>query len=88
MYAQVVVPLPLPPLTYRVPDGVSLAAGDAVTVRVRNKTLHGVVAEILRELPKEVKFDVKPLVGPTEDFPSLGSETRRMLSWEIGRAHV
>ena len=46
MFAQVVVILPLPPLSYRIPPGLTLAPGDPVKVRVRNKIHDGIVVEI------------------------------------------
>lgn len=87
MYAQVLVPLPLPPLTYAVPGGMTLEAGSPVAVRVRNKTVHGVVLEIIRELPAKPKFQVREISGPSEDFPFLGSETLQMLRWAAEYYH-
>ncbi|MGZ3731730.1 MAG: replication restart helicase PriA, partial [Bdellovibrionota bacterium] len=87
MFAQVVVPLPLPPLTYRVPAGLNLARGQAVAVRVRKKIYHGVVTEVLPSLPADLKFEVRELEGPTEDFPPLGDEILRMLAWAADYYH-
>lgn len=87
MYAQVVVPLPLPPLTYRIPEGLTLVRGDAVAVRVRKKIYHGVITEVLEKLPENLGFEVRDLEGPTEDFPPLGDETLRMLTWAADYYH-
>lgn len=87
MWAQVVVPLPLPPLTYRVPAGLNLKPGAAVRVRVRNKVLNGVVSSLLKEVPPGLKFEIRELDGVTEDFPSLGMETLKMLAWAADYYH-
>lgn len=87
MFAQVVVPLPLPPLTYRVPEGLLLEPGQAVTVRVRKKIFAGVVTAVESQLPPDLKFEVRPLDGLSEEFPSLSEETRKMLAWAADYYH-
>lgn len=81
MFAQIAVPLPLPPLTYAVPDGMQPKVGDAVLVRVRKKILSGTVLALDNKAPESHKFEIKPLEGFSEDFPQLHSETLQTLRW-------
>lgn len=87
MYAQVLVPLPLPPLTYTIPPGLDLQAGSAVEVRLRNKTVQGVVLELLDKLPEEPKFQLKDIAGHSDNFPDLSPECRKMLKWAAEYYH-
>ncbi|RZA01745.1 MAG: DEAD/DEAH box helicase, partial [Proteobacteria bacterium] len=82
MFLQVAVPLRLPSLTYRVPEGMPApAVGDPVKVRVRNKVLDGIVLGLSAEPPPGVKFEIKAIDGPSEDFPKLGPQTLEILRW-------
>jgi len=87
MYAQVIVPLPLPPLTYAVPAGLKLHVGSPVAVRVRNKLVHGVVLELLDELAEKPKFEIKPLLGLSEETPELNVDTLKTLKWASDYYH-
>lgn len=87
MYAQVLVPLPLPPLTYAVPGDLCLGPGSPVSVRVRNKTVAGIVTELVDKLPAAPKFQIREISGPSEDFPPLGKETLQMLKWAADYYH-
>src|SRR4051794_28899548 len=79
--------MPLPPLTYGVPEGLTLEPGQAVSVRVRNKQISGFVTEVLTELPAGIQFKIRALKGITEEFPSLSAETRKMLTWAADYYH-
>ncbi len=87
MFAQVVVPLPLPPLTYRVPAGLALSPGDPVKVRVRKKLHDGVVLETSSEVPAGITFEIRELEGRSEDLPRFGKEILQMLKWASDYYH-
>lgn len=87
MYAQVIVPLPLPPLTYAVPEGLELSPGTPVLARVRKKIMNGVVLETFAALPGPSKFKILALDGISDEFPALGAETLRMLKWASDYYH-
>jgi len=87
MFVQVAVPLPLPPLTYRIPAGLTLAPGDPVRARVRNKIHQGAVIEIFDKLPMEVKFEIRELEGISDEFPKLSGEVLKMLRWAADYYH-
>ena len=86
MFAQVVVPLPLGPLTYKIPSGIALAPGQAVWVSVRRKRISGVVLEVQSE-QGETKFEIKELSGLSDEFPCLSSSTLKFLSWAAEYYH-
>ncbi len=87
MYAQVIVPLPLPPLTYSVPIDLTLKPGDPVIVRVRKKIQPGIVLELFDELPANTKFEIRELEGLAEEFPVLSGEVLKMLKWAADYYH-
>ena len=87
LYAQVIVPLPLPPLTYKVPEGLALTPGQAVAVRVRKKYLEGIVTELRNAPPPQAKFEVRELEGISDKYPALGEESRKMLLWAADYYH-
>jgi primosomal protein N' (replication factor Y) (superfamily II helicase) len=87
MYAEVAVPLRLPALTYRVPEGAQLRPGDPVLVKVRKKELSGLVLATGTEPPAEHKFEIREIEGISDDFPRLGEETIRLLRWAADYYH-
>lgn len=87
MYAQVIVPLPLPALTYLVPEGMKVSAGDPVQVRVRRKIFSGVVLETNEKLSEQMKFEIRPLEARADDFPRLTPETLDLLKWASDYYH-
>ena len=87
MYAQVAVPLRLPSLTYRVPEGLTLQPGDPVKVRVRNKLLDGIVISVTSEAPKNLTFEIRTLEGTSDEFPRLGTHTLEILKWAADYYH-
>ncbi len=87
MYANVVVPLPLPPLTYSVPSGMAVSRGAPVTIRLRNKVIHGVVVEMHDTLKEDAKFQVKEILGISSALPALSDETLKMLKWAADYYH-
>lgn len=88
MFAQVIVPMPLPALTYRVPEGLALSPGSPVSVRVRKKVVSGIVLSLTEEIPEEAKrFEVRTLEGCSDDFPLLQASTLQMLQWASDYYH-
>lgn len=87
MYAQVIVPLPLPPLTYRIPAGLSLSAGMPVKARVRKKVYDGIVLEVTDNPPLLAKFEIREIEGRSGDYPTLGAEVMQMLKWAADYYH-
>ncbi len=86
MYAQVIVPLPLPPLTYRIPEGLELRVGDPVKVLVRQKKLDGIVLEIKKEIEKS-SYTIKNIEEKSSDLPFLTKETLGILEWAADYYH-
>jgi primosomal protein N' (replication factor Y) (superfamily II helicase) len=87
MFALVLVALPLPPLTYRVPENLALKVGDAVKVGVRRKQHDGIVLELLAELPEGTKFSVRDLDGISPDYPALNEDSLRLIKWTADYYH-
>jgi primosomal protein N' (replication factor Y) (superfamily II helicase) len=87
MFAQVAVPLRLPALTYKIPEGLTLMPGDPVLVKVRQKTLSGIVLETLTSLASEPKFEIRPLEGISEEFPKLQPEILQIIQWAADYYH-
>jgi primosomal protein N' (replication factor Y) len=87
MFAQIAVPLPLPSLTYRVPEGLELRAGDPVKVKVRKKLIDGIVMSLSAEGPVNSKFEIKALEGMSDEFPTLSEETLSILQWAADYYH-
>lgn len=88
MFAQVIVPLPLPALTYRVPRDLGLSPGSPVLVRVRKKVVSGIVLSLTEQAPEEAKkFEIRELEGPSEEFPLLQPEILQMLQWASDYYH-
>lgn len=80
MFARVIVPLPLPPLTYKIPPDLEISAGQAVLVPVRRKIVSGIVAELLAEKDGG-DFEAKDIAGLSSDFPSLAPEIVALMLW-------
>lgn len=66
-FARVLVDSPLPPLDYKVPENMALAAGDRVVVPLQSRKVVGVVAQLLPATTVEAKKirSVIKLLGDT-----------------------
>lgn len=80
MYAKIIVPLPLPPLTYKIPESLDIKVGAAVKVAVRRKIYDGIVVRLSAEREKG-DFEIKDISGPSLDFPCIDPKTVEMLLW-------
>ena len=82
-FARVLVDSPLPPLDYKVPEDMALAAGDRVVVPLQTRKVVGIVAE-LRAMsgvdPKKMRFvakllaDTRPLSKEWLEFTRFAAD--------------
>lgn len=79
MYAKVIVPLPLPPLTYKVPETLQLRIGSPVKVAVRKKILDAVVSGFTEKLDGD--YEAKEILAKSDEFPELRPEVIDILLW-------
>lgn len=87
MFAKIAVPLRLPALTYRIPEGLHLEPGDPVSVKVRKKVFGGIVFETFASLPEEPKYELRFIEGLSEEFPKLKPEMLEILQWASDYYH-
>ncbi len=84
-YADVVVQIDvagLPqPLTYAVPQTLSLAVGEAVLVPFGAQTAAGYVIGIKDECPPEMAAKIKPITAKIENAPTFDTKLRDLGQW-------
>ncbi|NUM88515.1 MAG: hypothetical protein HUU37_04850, partial [Bdellovibrionales bacterium] len=82
MYASVIVPFPLAPLTYSVPEELASALhpGAPVLVEVRKKRVAGLVLALQANPPAGVER-IKPLLGPCSSLPEVSESWVQFLLW-------
>lgn len=82
-FARVLVDSPLPPLDYKVPEDMALAAGDRVVVPLQSRKVVGVVAQLLPATTVEAKKirsvikllgDTRPLSEEWLEFTKFASD--------------
>lgn len=82
-FARVLVDSPLPPLDYKVPEDMALAAGDRVVVPLQSRKVVGVVAQLLPSTTIEAKKirsvikllgDTRPLSEEWLEFTKFASD--------------
>lgn len=82
-YARVLVDSPLPPLDYKVPEDMALAAGDRVVVPLQTRKVVGIVAELRAATdvePKKLRSvakllaDTRPLSKEWLDFTRFAAD--------------
>ncbi len=80
MIANVILPAPIPKLSYGVPKHLEgkLSVGDAVTVPLRKKETFGYIAEFMDE---KKDMEVKNIIASNEGRPSLDEEFLSFLQW-------
>ena len=62
MFAKVLVPLPLPPLTYRLPEDLQAQKGDFVQVKVRKKSFPALIISTSANLEEaDKKYEIKEI---------------------------
>ena len=81
MYADVILPVPLPgTFTYAVPEGMDVRVGERVLVAFgRSKTYLGIVVRVHQEKP--VGYEVKPLLQAVDAAPIVTDVQLRLWSW-------
>ena len=81
MYADVILPVPLPgTFTYAVPEGMDVRVGERVLVAFgRSKTYLGIVARVHQEKP--VGYEVKPLLQAVDAAPIVTDVQLRLWAW-------
>ncbi len=84
-YADVVVQIDvagLPqPLTYAVPQTLSLAVGDAVLVPFGTQAAAGYVIGLKDDCPAEMAAKIKPVSARIENAPTFGTDLRDLALW-------
>lgn len=81
MFAQIALPLFLPALTYRVPQGLGLKIGDVVSVPLRKKSIEGIVLSFADKAEENSKYEVKEILGLGQSLPSLSEASIAFVSW-------
>ena len=83
LYAEIVLPLAQPTYTFAIPEGMSLAEGDAVAVQFGAKNYYtGIVWSITDRRP-DVKR-LKSVVSRLYSHPLLCREQMRFWEWVAG----
>ncbi len=84
-YADVVVQIDvagLPqPLTYAVPNTLTLAVGDAVLVPFGAQTASGYVIGLKDDCPAAMAAKIKPVTARIENAPTFGMDLRDLAQW-------
>jgi len=81
MFAQIALPLFLPSLTYRVPAGLNIKVGDAVSVPLRKKSIEGIVLSLEAEPEEKAKYEVKEILALAIELPSLSESSIQFINW-------
>lgn len=84
MYANVLVQLDIPlaqPLTYRVPEGVSLTVGDAVVVPFAAQQAIGYIVGLTEDCPPELAAKIKPIAARIENAASFDAPLLDLAQW-------
>jgi len=85
-YCDVAVPVPLDQVfTYRLPDGIRVAAGNRVLVPFRQQRLVGIVTDVHDRVPKVIAKTILQTLD--DDTPALTAELLRMGKW-IGEYYL
>ncbi|MGZ3711777.1 MAG: replication restart helicase PriA [Bdellovibrionota bacterium] len=87
MFAHIALPITLPALTYKIPEGLALKVGDPVKVKLRKKLMSGTVVKLFTELPEPAKYEIKAIEGTCDEFPVIAKDTLRVLEWAADYYH-
>ena len=88
MYVNVLVPIPLPTLTYKVPDNICVKIGDPVFISLKKKRALGFVAQLLPDFKKEEsKYEIKEILELSQDHPRLSEKLIALLLWTAEYYH-
>ena len=82
MFCRVAVNYPVlgPGLTYAIPEGMELAAGDIIDVPLGKRRELGCVLETGVAAP-DASIKTKDVLGKREDYPALHAEDLRLMQW-------
>ena len=84
MLANIVLPLPLPALTYEVPESLraSIEVGSPVCVQLRKKSIPGIVSKLNVPQPESYAASgIKKILSETSELPVLPASFLTFLEW-------
>jgi primosomal protein N' (replication factor Y) len=84
LYAQIIVQIDAPiaqPLTYRIPEAMPLAIGDAVVVPFGAQQTVGYVVGVTDDCPPDIAAKVKPIAARIEDGEAFDHGLLELAQW-------